>query len=323
MLLAAITAVVVGLAALVWAADRFVLGASATAAHLGVAPVVVGVIVIGFGTSAPEMLVAAFAALQGNPALGIGNAVGSNIANIALIVGLTSVLYPLTSSSAMLRRELPIVVAATALGGLLLLDGELARLDGGLLLLGLAAAAGLLLWFALHPATPDDPLPGEIATQVEQAMSAGRAVVWLIVGLAALLVSSHILVRGAVEIATALGVSDLLIGLSVIAIGTSLPELATGLAAAVRREHDLLLGNILGSNIFNLLAVLALPGLIRPSIVPPEVLTRDLPVMGLLTLALAAMLLHRPGERARINRVEGAILLLLFVGYLGWLFSTL
>lgn len=323
MLPASIAAIVVGLAAIVWGADRFVLGASATARAVGISPIIIGLVIIGFGTSAPEMLVALFAAIQGNPAVGIGNAIGSNIANIALILGFTAVVWPLTSGSTLLRRELPILFGVTTLCVVLLLDRGLGRFEGVLLVTALIVVTALLVHQARRELDPDDPLPAEIADQAAVTMSRGRALVWLFVGLAVLLASSNMLVWGAVNVAVALGISELIIGLTVIAIGTSLPELATGIASAVRREHDLLLGNIIGSNLFNTLAVLGLPALIHPSVLDAEVLTRDLPVMALLTVALIAMLAHRPGERGRINRIEGAILLLSFGGYLWWLFAGL
>jgi len=323
MLLASITAVALGLAALVWGADRFVLGASATAYGFGISPLIIGLVIIGFGTSAPEMLVATIAALQGNPALGIGNAIGSNIANIALILGFTALIWPLTSGSTLLRRELPLLFGVTALCGLLILDGGLGRFEGALLVTGLAAVTTLLVHHARRERDPNDPLPVEIAGQAPVALPRRAALLWLGVGLLVLLASSHALVWGAVNIATVLGVSELVIGLTVIAIGTSLPELATGIASALRREHELLLGNIIGSNLFNTLAVLGIPALLHPSTLDAEVLTRDYPVMALLTVALIAMLAHRPGERGRINRIEGAILLLSFAGYLWWLFTTL
>lgn len=323
MLLASITAVVLGLAALIWAADRFVMGASATARGAGISPLIIGLVIIGFGTSAPEMLVATLASLQGNPALGIGNAIGSNIANIALIIGVAALIRPLTSSSTILRRELPLLFAATLLAIVLMLDGGLGHFEGVLLLTALAVAIYLLARQARAAPAPDDPLATALPGQIPPTMPLRTALVWTGVGLVVLLLGSRALVWGAVNIAHALGVSELIIGLTVVAIGTSLPELSTAIASAIRREHDLLLGNVIGSNLFNTLAVLGLPALLHPSTLDAEVLTRDVPVMALLSLAFIAMLMHRPGQRGRINRLEATLLLLSFGGYLSWLFATL
>ncbi len=323
MLSASIAAVIIGLATLVWGADRFVLGASATARSAGISPLLIGLIIIGFGTSAPEILVATLASLQGNPALGIGNAIGSNIANIALIVGIAALIRPLTSGSSILRRELPLLFAATALAALLMLDGGLGRFEGVLLLTGLIAVTYLLARQARETPPADDPLATGLTEQLPPAMPLRTALAWTGIGLVVLLISSHALVWGAVNIAHALGISELIIGLTVVAIGTSLPELATAIASALRREHELLLGNIIGSNLFNTLAVLGLPALLHPSVLDAEVLTRDLPVMGLLTLAFTAMLMHRPGQQGRINRLEAAMLLGFFGGYMLWLFTSL
>ncbi len=305
-------AVAGGLVLLVAGADRFVTGAAALARNLGVAPMVVGLTVVGFGTSAPEMLVSGLAAWQGNPGLGIGNALGSNVTNIALIIGATALVRPLRVRSETLRRELPVLVAVTLAALGLMADGHLGRLDGALLLAGL----GLLLYAVLLLARRDrrDPLAAEFAAEIPRAMPTPRALLWLALGLAGLLAGSRALVWGAVGLAEALGVSDLVIGLTVVAIGTSLPELAASLAGALKGEDDIAVGNVIGSNMFNLLAVLGLPGLIRPAPFAPEVLTRDFPVMIALTLALFAMAYGFRGE-GRIQRWEGALLLAAFLAY--------
>jgi len=313
-----ILAVVGGLALVVGGADRFVTGAAATARNLGVSPMVVGLTVVGFGTSAPEMLVSAIAAWQGNPGLGIGNALGSNIANIALIVGATAMVRPLRVRSETLRRELPVLIAVT-LGALaLMIDGVLGRLDGLMLLGGLA----LLLYAVLALARRDrrDPLAAEFEAEIPAGMGTGRALAWLAVGLAGLLAGSRLLVWGAVELALALGVSDLVVGLTIVAVGTSLPELAASMAGALKGEDDIAVGNVIGSNMFNLLAVLGLPGLIRPGPFAAEVLTRDFPVMIALTLALFAMAYGFRGD-GRIRRAEGAVLLAAFVAYETYLYA--
>ena len=317
MLLAAV-AIVAGLGLLVWGADRFVIGAAALARNLGVPPLLIGLTVVGFGTSAPEILVSTMAALQDSTGLAVGNAIGSNIANIALILGATALIAPLTVKSHMLRREYPLLLAASIGAYLLLLDGDLDRLDGGILLVALFVSMGLLVWIGLHRDRLD-PLAAEMEAEIPTDLGTAAAVGWFLIGLVVLIVSSRMLVWGAVEIATMLGVSDLIIGLTIVAIGTSLPELAASIMSALKDEHDLAIGNVVGSNLWNLLAVLSVPGLIAPGLVPEEAINRDMLVMLALTLALFIM---GRGSRAHgiINRTEGALLLSCFVAYQGWLF---
>lgn len=322
-MLTSIAAVVFGLALLVWSADRFVLGASATARDLGVSPLVIGLVIVGFATSSPEMLVAGFAAWQGNPGLGIGNAVGSNIANIALILGVSAILRPLVSTSNILTRELPLLIGVTAITVLVMLDGGLARGDGVLLLLLMAGAMAFILRQAVSQQESDDPLAAELTEQIPGTLPLRQAIFWLVFGFVLLMLSSRMLVWGGVNIAETLGVSDLVIGLTIVAVGTSLPELAAAAAAVLKDEYDLVLGNVIGSNLFNTLAVLGLPALIAPGAIPPEVLTRDLPVMCALTLLLVPALFHRRGRSGRIGRVEGVLLFASFLAYEGWLFITL
>lgn len=307
------TAVLAGFILLVWGADRFVAGAAATARALGVAPLIVGLTIVGFGTSAPEMLVSAMAALAGNPDLGVGNAIGSNITNIALILGLTAVIAPLTVRSETLRRELPLLLVIMLVSIGLLIDLELDRIDGVILLVALA---GFLAWLVqlARNSKLNDPIIQEFTAEIPDTMPLPRALLWLVIGLVVLLVSARMLVWGAVNIAEAFGISDLVIGLTVVAIGTSLPELAASVVAARRNEHDIAIGNVLGSNIFNLLAVMGLPGVIRPGPIPEAVLTRDFPIMLGLTLAFF-FLAHGIGKPGHFSRLAGALLLLSFVAY--------
>jgi cation:H+ antiporter len=304
--------VLAGFALLIWGADRFVLGASATARNLGVAPMIIGLTIVGFGTSAPEILVSAMASWDGNPGLAVGNALGSNITNVALILGATALITPLSVRSETLRREFPLLFAVMLVVLLLIMGGTLGRLDGIIML----TAMGLILYWMVGIAKRDrrDPMAAEFAAELPPSMPTGRALVWLAVGLVVLLASSRMLVWGAVNIAHTLGVSDLVIGLTIVAIGTSLPELAASVMSALKGEHDIAIGNVIGSNIFNLLVVLGLPGIIRPGPLPMHVLTRDYPFMIALTLALFAMAygFRAPG---RISRGEGALLLLAFAGY--------
>lgn len=315
----ALLIVILSLVLLIWSADRFVEGSAVAARHLGMPPLLIGMVVVGFGTSAPEMVVSVLAAWQGNPGLALGNAYGSNITNIALILGLTALISPIAVHSQILRKELPVLALVTLLAAWQLRDGNLERIDALGLLLVFMALIGWSIREGLRSRT--DALAGEMEAELHShAMPLGRALWWLGIGLLLLIISSRGLVWGAVSIARGFGVSDLIIGLTVVAIGTSLPELASSLAAIRKGEHDLALGNVLGSNLFNTLAVVGLAGIIQPMAVPPEVLTRDMLVMGALTFSLFVLGygFRRPG---RINRVEGALLLAVFVGYTGYLIT--
>ena len=319
-MLIASLAILAGLALLVWSADRFVEGSAATAGHFGMPPLLIGMVVVGFGTSAPEMVVSALAASQGNPGLALGNAYGSNITNIALILGITAVIAPIAVHSQVMRKELPILALVTLAAAWLLFDGELSRLDAAGLLVLFALLLGWSIWSGMRKT--DDAFATEMDAELAaHPMPIRKAMLWLVVGLVLLIISSRILVWGAVDLATRFGVSDLVIGLTIVAIGTSLPELASSIIAARKGEHDLALGNILGSNLFNTLAVVGIAGSIAPMAVANEVLIRDIPVMVGLTLALFVLGYGFRGP-GRINRVEGAGLLAVFVGYTAYLLST-
>ncbi|MFO7715973.1 calcium/sodium antiporter, partial [Desulfosarcina sp.] len=281
----AFIAVVLGLGLLVWSADRFVAGSASTARHFGMPALLIGMVIVGFGTSAPEMVVSALAASQGNPGLALGNAYGSNITNIALILGITALISPIAVHSQVLRKELPILTAVTALAAWQLRDGGISRFDAVVLL----CVFGALMAWTIRQGVREkaDALGGEMEQKLDvHAMPIRRAIFWLVVGLVLLIVSSRILVWGAVEIAHEFGVSDLIIGLTIVAVGTSLPELASSIIATRKGEHDLALGNVLGSNLFNTLAVVGIAGAIHPMAVGPEVFNRDVPVMAALTLSL-------------------------------------
>ena len=319
-MLIALLAIAVGLILLVWSADRFVEGSAATAGHFGMPPLLIGMVVVGFGTSAPEMVVSALAASQGNPGLALGNAYGSNITNIALILGITALIAPISVHSQVMRKELPILAVITLFAIWQLFDGTLSTLDALALLGVFFVLMGWSIWSGMR--TPDDPMATEVSAELQaHAMPIRRALFWLAVGLVLLIISSRILVWGAVDLATAFGVSDLIIGLTIVAVGTSLPELASSIIAARKGEHDLALGNILGSNLFNTLAVVGIAGLITPIGVADEVLVRDLPVMAALTLALFVLGYGFRGP-GRINRLEGGTLLTVFVGYTAYLLIT-
>ena len=317
-------AVIGGFALLVWGADRFVVGAAATARNLGVAPLIIGLTIVGLGTSAPEMLVSAMAAWDGNPGLGMGNAVGSNIANIGLIIGLTALIVPLRVSSITLRREFPVLLGIMLAAFVLVADGDLSRLDGSLLLLGMGLMLGWLVWLGLNSRSDGvDPLLAEYTEEIPVGMAMPAALGWLALGLVVLLVSSRVLIWGAIGIAEAMGVSDLIIGLTLVALGTSLPELAASIMSALKGEHDIALGNVIGSNMFNLLGVLGLPGLIHPGAVEPEMLSRDFSVMAGLTVLLLFFAYSYRRRTRHVNRIEGGILLLAYLGYIGLLYWSL
>ena len=315
-------AILIGFALLIWSADKFVLGASNTARSFSIPPLVVGVVIVGLGTSAPEMLVSAMAAVDGNTGLSIGNAIGSNITNIGLMLGLTALFYPLQIHSKLLKREMPVLLAIILLSYYLLWDQHLSFLNGLLLIVMMFAMLAYTIWEAKSHG--DDELPQEILDEMPEEVSKGVALKWLIIGIVVLVASSRILVWGAVEVAEYFQVSDLIIGLTIVAIGTSLPELAATIAAARKKEFDLAVGNIIGSNIFNILGVMALPGLIHPDTFDAEVLTRDYPVMiGLILALMFFSIAWRKGQTGRLARFEGGLLVAGYIGYMYWLYLDL
>ncbi|WP_445397568.1 calcium/sodium antiporter [Zobellella sp. An-6] len=317
-MLMSLAAIALGLAVLVWSADRFVDGASATARYAGMPPLLIGMVIVGFGTSAPEIVVSIIAALEGNPGLALGNAYGSNIANIGLILGVTALISPIAVHSQVLRKELPILLLITLLSLGLLWNGWLARTDA-MVLLGVFV---LLMGWSIMQGMRDgnDAMAADEAKELdENQMTLKQALFWLVAGLVLLIISSRILVWGAVNVAQAFGVSDLVIGLTIVAVGTSLPELASSIAAIRKNEHDLAIGNVIGSNLFNTLAVVGLAGIIHPLEVATEVISRDFMVMGALTLSLFVLGYGFSGRQGRINRMEGGLLLLAYGGYTTWL----
>lgn len=314
-----IFAIIGGLLLLIWSADRFVDGAAATARHFGMPQLLIGIVIIGFGTSAPEMIVSALSALNGNPGIALGNAYGSNITNIGLILGLTALVLPLAVNSQVLKQELPVLIFVTALSAFLIMDGDVLRLDAWILLGIFFIYMGWTIWTGLS--NRDDSLVHDVKEELQEQeyMSLPKALMWVVIGLALLMGSSQLLVWGAVEIARYFGVSDLVVGLTIVAVGTSLPELASSIAAARKNEVDLAVGNIIGSNLFNTLAVVGLAGAIAPMQIEQEVFTRDMPVMSVLTVLL---LVFGFGKKGQINRVKGLILLLAYIGYNFYLFKT-
>ena len=311
-----------GLILLVAGADRFVVGASSIARSLNISPLIIGLTVVGIATSVPELLVGTVAALDGKTTLAIGNAVGSNIANIGLVLGATALICPLVVLSPTLKREYLFMFAAIAVATLLLADGYLSRLDGIILLFCLV----LSMWWIIRLARTspkNDPIISEFEQELskESPYSVWKSSLLLILGLLLLLGGAELLVRGAVAIAQKFGVSDLVIGLTIVAIGTSLPELAASIMSVIKNEADIAVGNVIGSNMFNMLMVLGIPIIIHPTEVSSEVLTRDIPIMITLSLLMGWMVFIY--GRGKFDRVEGGFLFSCFIAYQYWLFTTI
>ena len=314
-------AILGGFILLVWSADRFICGAAATARNFDVPPLIIGLTIVGFGTSAPEMMVAGFASFNGSPALAIGNALGSNITNITLVLGVAALISPMNIHSRIVKKELPLLLFASLLALALLSDMNLSRIDGVILLTLLC----VLMWWITSQGIrnqSNDALSEEYLDELPGEMSTSQALFWLIAGLILLTASSKLLVWGAVNVATHFGISELIIGLTIIAIGTSLPELAAAVTSALKNEHDLAIGNVVGSNLFNTLGVLAIPGLIYPSELSDGVLQRDMPIALGLTVVLFIMAYGFRGK-GRITRVEGGLLLSAFIAYQMLLFFSI
>lgn len=304
-------AIITGIALLVWSADRFIDSASKVSTIVGLSPLLIGMLVVGFGTSAPEMVVSFFAALDGNSNLALGNALGSNITNILLILGVTAIIAPITVHSKIIFKEIPILFGLGLLSGLFYWDGLVSRVESIILLTGFA---GLVLWsITASRKEKGDPLELEIAAEIK-TVERGLTfhIIWLITGLILLVASSRLLVWAAVNIATSMGVSELVIGLTIVALGTSLPELAASVVSAKKGEHEIAVGNVVGSNMFNLLAVVGIAGSTNPIVVEKAVLTRDWPVMMGVTIALFLFCL---GKSPKISKLEGIIMIGVFVVY--------
>ena len=321
-----VVAIVVGLFLLVWSADRFVDGAVGVARFFGMSTFLIGMVIVGFGTSAPEMVVSILSAMNDTPQLALGNAYGSNIANIALILGVTALIAPVVVQKQAMSRDIPVLIAMTALTVLLLVDGNVSLIDGAVLLVAFVAIMGFNILSELKAKRKRRKSGGasdisEVEEIPAEGVSIGKAVLSLLVGLVLLIVSSRMLVWGAVYMAHALGVSDLLIGLTIVAVGTSLPELASSIAAARRGENDLAVGNVIGSNIFNTLVVVGLASVIAPiKAADPAVMSRDVPIMSALTLLLLIICIpfkKKNGKRVSgFGRIGGALFLSLYVAYL-------
>lgn len=325
-------AIVAGFFGLIWSADQFVAGAAGIARSFGMAPIMIGLTIVALGTSMPEIIVSINAALEGSGEMAVGNAVGSNLANIGLVLGISALITPIPVDARLAKREIPLLVLVTLATGLLLHDNYLGRLDGIILLTALVAVFTFLVKSKSHQ--PDAAQEAD----VEHIPDISRARAWwlFLMGLAILILSSRILVWGAQQIAHAFGISELVIGLTVVAVGTSLPEMATTAASAIKGHHDIAIGNVVGSNLFNLLAVMAMPAVINPITLEPAVFRRDYVAMTAITLLLAALVfLHRlwsiidkkapatvRSRHARIGRLEGGLLFLAYAAYYYRLFSV-
>lgn len=312
-MLVSLVAIAAGLGLLVWSADRFVEGAAATAQNLGISTLVIGITIIGFGTSAPEILISLFSVFDDTPNLAIGNALGSNIANIGLILGITALFIPLKIASRILRREFPILILASMLLAWVLWDAKLDVIDGFLLMALLVLGLGYLVHYS--QLDKDDALSSELEQEIPHDMPTGRAMGWVLIGLLVLVGSSKLLVWGAVNIAVMLGVSELIIGLTIVALGTSLPELAAAIAGARKGEPDMVLGNVVGSNLFNSLAVIGLPALMTDFSISPIAVSRDLSVTLGLTALLYLLSFFPYSSCCVLTRFKGFILLTGFVLY--------
>jgi cation:H+ antiporter len=300
-----------GLVILAFGAEALIRGAVRAARALGVSPFLVGFTVVGFGTSAPELVVSLSAALNGSSDIALGNVVGSNIANVGVVLGLAAVVAPLSAAMRLLKVETPLVIATSALLWALCADGDVSRADGAILL---ACFAGLVAYMYRSAKNEPPEVKEEIGLTAARKMPVWVACVLIVLGLAALVGGAHIMVTAAVELARAAGVSEWLIGVTVVAVGTSLPELAASVAGAVRGEADLVLGNIAGSNLFNVLLILGLTAAIQPMGVPPEALRLDLPAM----LGFAVLLFAVVANGLRVHRWEGAILLVAYGAFVAW-----
>ncbi|MDN3615255.1 calcium/sodium antiporter [Vibrio gallaecicus] len=319
-MLEAIAFLIVGLVFLVWSADKLVYGAAALARNVGISPLVIGMTILAMGSSAPEMMVSATAALDGKTDTAVGNVLGSNIANIALILGITALIKPLSISSGVIRRELPLMIGVTLLAGALLWDNHLGFYEGVLLFVLFAAFLIAMLQISRKEKVNGDAFVDEQESEVPEGVSNPKAIMWVVIGLIILPLAADMLVDNAVVIAKYFGMSDLVIGLTIIAIGTSLPELAASLAGVMKGEDDMAVGNIIGSNVFNILAVMGIPGILNPSILSEFAMGRDFWVMLGVSLLLVLMAL---GKSRSVNRIEGGILVILFLAYQGYLLMNM
>ncbi|MFT5706614.1 MAG: cation:H+ antiporter [Oceanospirillaceae bacterium] len=307
-----IISLVIGLIVLVWSADKFILGAAGSAKNFGMSPLLIGLTIVAFGTSAPEILVAIVATMDDSGTLAIGNALGSNIANIALVLGVTALIAPLPVKKSVRKKELPLMILVTVIAGAVLYNYTLDTLDSVMLF------GALVICLVIFSRTQNDDVDSD--DEEIPDVATGTGIFWLIIGLALLIASSKAIVWGATDIAQALGVSDLVVGLTIVAIGTSLPELAASITSALKGHHDIAIGGVVGSNIFNLGAVLAIPGLVTPISFASEIFSRD--YLFMLALSVLLLIFCFTRKTAAIKRPEGVFLLALYSGYMAFLYFS-
>ena len=306
-MLISVVSLLIGFTLLVWSADAFTDNGAKIARIFNISPLIIGLLIFGFGTSAPEMLVSGLAAYDGHPELSIGNAFGSNIFNIGLVLAVAAIIHPVIVEKNVLKKEWLFLFLSTLVIGFLLMDGFLSFVDGSILLILLL----LFLYYVFNESKKDNNLENEVSEDINKDQSKGKTWLLLIISLVILVSSARLVVWGGTNLALAFGVSDLIIGLTVVALGTSLPELAVAISSALKKQHQMIIGNIIGSNLFNSLGVLAIPGLILPCQIPSEVMSRDYIYMLIFTLLILIFSL-----KLRINRFGGLILLTILASYL-------
>jgi len=306
-MLISVVSLLIGFTLLVWSADAFTDNGAKIARIFNISPLIIGLLIFGFGTSAPEMLVSGLAAYDGHPELSIGNAFGSNIFNIGLVLAVAAIIHPVIVEKNVLKKEWLFLFLSTLVIGFLLMDGFLSFVDGSILLILLL----LFLYYVFNESKKDNNLENEVSEDINKDQSKGKTWLLLIISLVILVSSARLVVWGGTNLALAFGVSDLIIGLTVVALGTSLPELAVAISSALKKQHQMIIGNIIGSNLFNSLGVLAIPGLILPFQIPSEVMSRDYIYMLIFTLLILIFSL-----KLRIKRFGGLILLTILASYL-------
>ena len=306
-MLISVVSLLIGFTLLVWSADAFTDNGAKIARIFNISPLIIGLLIFGFGTSAPEMLVSGLAAYDGHPELSIGNAFGSNIFNIGLVLAVAAIIHPVIVEKNVLKKEWLFLFLSTLVIGFFLMDGFLSFVDGSILLILLL----LFLYYVFNESKKDNNLENEVSEDTNKDQSKGKTWLLLIISLVILVSSARLVVWGGTNLALAFGVSDLIIGLTVVALGTSLPELAVAISSALKKQHQMIIGNIIGSNLFNSLGVLAIPGLILPFQIPSEVMSRDYIYMLIFTLLILIFSL-----KLRINRFGGLILLTILASYL-------
>jgi len=329
----ALLSLIIGLIGLVWSANLFVSGSASVAKHVGMTPMMIGLTVVAFGTSAPEMIVSADAALNGIPAMGVGNAIGSNIANIGLVLGVTALIATIPVNAGLMRLEVPLLLAVTALAAICLWDYQLTYIEGWVLL-GSTIPVSIILIRHARNANKQSKVPSDIEGAIDESeeidvdipdLSRWKSILWLVVGLIALLGFADLLVSSASTLAEYMGVSPMVIGLTIVALGTSLPELAASVTSALKGHHEIAIGNIVGSNILNLLAVMAIPGIIASIALESSVISRDLLTMALLTLALVIVMWVKTrinNTSQGIGRVIGLLLITAYMAYYAVIFIS-